>query len=62
MTQGTPNTGNEGGGEAVALQGGAAILAPITAFPNGVPGNAASEGGAPPVAAMICARGTSIGL
>ncbi|MFO0738715.1 MAG: hypothetical protein U0270_22650 [Labilithrix sp.] len=40
MTQGTPNTGNEGGGEAVALQGGAAILAPITAFPNGVPGNA----------------------
>lgn len=39
MTQGTPNTGNEGG-EAVALQGGAAILAPITAFPNGVPGNA----------------------
>jgi tetratricopeptide (TPR) repeat protein len=40
MTQGTPNNGNEGGGEAVALQGGAAILAPITAFPNGVPGNA----------------------
>jgi tetratricopeptide (TPR) repeat protein len=39
MTQGTPNNGNEGG-EAVALQGGAAILAPITAFPNGVPGNA----------------------
>jgi tetratricopeptide (TPR) repeat protein len=38
MTQGTPN--NEPGGEAVALQGGAAILAPITAFPNGVPGNA----------------------
>ena len=38
MTQGTPN--NESGGESVALQGGAAILAPITAFPNGVPGNA----------------------
>ncbi len=28
------------GENAVALQGGAAILAPITAFPNGVPGNA----------------------
>lgn len=41
MTQASPNgpSGNEGG-EAVALQGGAAILAPITAFPNGVPGNA----------------------
>src|SRR5689334_64421 len=33
---GPPNP--EGG--AVAIQGGAAILAPITAFPNGVPGNA----------------------
>jgi tetratricopeptide (TPR) repeat protein len=32
-----PNAQNDG---AVSLQGGAAILAPITAFPNGVPGNA----------------------
>jgi hypothetical protein len=43
MSQSTPpnnaNTANsnEGG---VAVQGGAAILAPITAFPNGVPANA----------------------
>jgi tetratricopeptide (TPR) repeat protein len=44
MTQPTPgpnpqanNAQNDG---AVSLQGGAAILAPITAFPNGVPGNA----------------------
>src|ERR1700730_8708714 len=28
------------GGAAIQLKGGAAILAPITAFPNGVPGNA----------------------
>jgi hypothetical protein len=28
------------GGPGIQLQGGAAILAPITAFPNGVPGNA----------------------
>ena len=43
MTQGTPELGNGNNGQgdaAVALQGGAAILAPITAFPNGVPGNA----------------------
>lgn len=44
MTQPTPqsnpqNSNAEGEG-AVAIQGGAAILAPITAFPNGVPGNA----------------------
>lgn len=42
MSQSTPpnpQTPNEGEG-AVAIQGGAAILAPITAFPNGVPGNA----------------------
>ncbi len=48
MSQSTPNTPKpqtsagpapEGEG-AVAIQGGAAILAPITAFPNGVPGNA----------------------
>jgi tetratricopeptide (TPR) repeat protein len=46
MTQSTPdskpqsaNGGPQGEG-AVAIQGGAAILAPITAFPNGVPGNA----------------------
>ncbi|HVJ90631.1 MAG TPA: hypothetical protein VM580_12570 [Labilithrix sp.] len=45
MTQSTPQQnpqtgpGPEGEG-AIALQGGAAILAPITAFPNGVPGNA----------------------
>jgi hypothetical protein len=43
MSQSTPSTPNatkpeeEGG---VAVQGGAAILAPITAFPNGVPANA----------------------
>src|SRR5271167_378189 len=29
-----------GGGPGIQLKGGAAILAPITAFPNGVPGNA----------------------
>jgi tetratricopeptide (TPR) repeat protein len=44
--QPNPQTSNtaggppEGEGAAVTLQGGAAILAPITAFPNGVPGNA----------------------
>ncbi len=39
--QNTPNAGAPPEGEgAVAIQGGAAILAPITAFPNGVPGNA----------------------
>ena len=37
MTQNSPEQKNEG---AVSLQGGAAILAPITAFPNGVPSNA----------------------
>jgi len=37
----TPQQNNGPGGEgAVSIQGGAAILAPITAFPNGVPGNA----------------------
>lgn len=36
----TPNNGNNEGDPAVAIQGGAAILAPISAFPNGVPGNA----------------------
>ena len=49
MSQSTPppnpQTPNAAGGPpegegAVAIQGGAAILAPITAFPNGVPGNA----------------------
>lgn len=45
MTQPTPQPNpqnpNAAEGEgAVAIQGGAAILAPITAFPNGVPGNA----------------------
>src|SRR3984893_9367589 len=29
-----------GGGPGIQIRGGAAILAPITAFPNGVPGNA----------------------
>lgn len=33
-------TGPEGEAGGVAVQGGAAILAPITAFPNGVPANA----------------------
>src|SRR5579859_103557 len=28
------------GGAAIQLKGGAAILAPVTSFPNGVPGNA----------------------
>lgn len=37
MTQNSPEQKNDG---AVSLQGGAAILAPITAFPNGVPSNA----------------------
>jgi tetratricopeptide (TPR) repeat protein len=44
MTQSTPDKPQSpnasADGNAVALQGGAAILAPITAFPNGVPGNA----------------------
>lgn len=49
MSQSTPTPNpqipNAAGGppegeNAIALQGGAAILAPITAFPNGVPGNA----------------------
>jgi tetratricopeptide (TPR) repeat protein len=47
MTQSTPGTkpqsasGSPSEGEgAVAIQGGAAILAPISSFPNGVPGNA----------------------
>src|SRR6185369_10862477 len=48
MSQSTPNpkpqTAGAPGGPpaegAVSIQGGAAILAPITAFPNGVPGNA----------------------
>jgi tetratricopeptide (TPR) repeat protein len=44
MTQ-TQNPGSNpqqaaGGGPGITLAGGAAILAPITAFPNGVPGNA----------------------
>ncbi len=37
----TPSTpGGPAGGAAIQLKGGAAILAPVTAFPNGVPGNA----------------------
>lgn len=43
MTQSDPtqaNGANNDGEAAVSLTGGAAILAPITAFPNGVPGNA----------------------
>ncbi|HEY8091119.1 MAG TPA: hypothetical protein VIF09_24820, partial [Polyangiaceae bacterium] len=32
--------GAPGGGPGINLKGGAAILAPISAFPNGVPGNA----------------------
>ena len=35
---GAPAVG--GGGAAIQLKGGAAILAPVTSFPNGVPGNA----------------------
>jgi tetratricopeptide (TPR) repeat protein len=37
MSQSNPPNQNQGG---ISLTGGAAILAPITAFPNGVPGNA----------------------
>src|ERR1700749_1766764 len=42
MTQSSPPpSGNANANtESVALQGGAAILAPITSFPNGGPGNA----------------------
>src|SRR6185437_14943779 len=43
MTQPTvPNAPKppQAGGAGIQPQGGAAILAPITAFPNGVPGNA----------------------
>lgn len=43
MTQSAPppaGNSNPNGDASVAIQGGAAILAPITAFPNGVPGNA----------------------
>ena len=44
MTQSLPNNGNSGapndGEGAVSITGGAAILAPIQSFPNGVPGNA----------------------
>ena len=39
-TPNTPQGGAQGGGPGITLTGGAAILAPITAFPNGVPGNA----------------------
>jgi tetratricopeptide (TPR) repeat protein len=46
-TPSTPSVGGGGaagpspaGGAAIQLKGGAAILAPVTAFPNGVPGNA----------------------
>jgi tetratricopeptide (TPR) repeat protein len=35
-----PAAPGAGGGAALQLKGGAAILAPVTAFPNGVPGNA----------------------
>src|SRR3954451_18764286 len=37
---GAPQTSGAGGEGGIAVQGGAAILAPITAFPNGVPANA----------------------
>jgi hypothetical protein len=36
----TPSNPAAGGGAAIQLKGGAAILAPVTSFPNGVPGNA----------------------
>jgi tetratricopeptide (TPR) repeat protein len=36
----TPAAPPAGGGAAIQLKGGAAILAPVTSFPNGVPGNA----------------------
>ncbi len=39
-TPSKPNATPAGGGPGIQLKGGAAILAPITAFPNGVPGNA----------------------
>ncbi|HEY2516263.1 MAG TPA: hypothetical protein VGI39_35570, partial [Polyangiaceae bacterium] len=44
MTQPTPPNAPKPaaapGGPGISLSGGAAILAPISAFPNGVPGNA----------------------
>jgi tetratricopeptide (TPR) repeat protein len=45
MTQSNPpappgNANSNGGGGGITLTGGAAILAPISAFPNGVPSNA----------------------
>ena len=39
-TPSRPSAPPAGGGPGIPLKGGAAILAPITAFPNGVPGNA----------------------
>jgi tetratricopeptide (TPR) repeat protein len=36
----SPGLPAAGGGAAIQLKGGAAIVAPVTAFPNGVPGNA----------------------
>jgi tetratricopeptide (TPR) repeat protein len=40
MSNTPTNPAASGGGAALQLKGGAAILAPVTAFPNGVPGNA----------------------
>ena len=41
MTQSnTPQASQQNGGPGISLTGGAAIVAPITAFPNGVPSNA----------------------
>ncbi len=39
-TPSSPAAPPAGGGAPIQLKGGAAILAPVTAFPNGVPGNA----------------------
>ncbi len=39
-TPSRPNAPPAGGGPGIQLKGGAAILAPISSFPNGVPGNA----------------------
>src|SRR5580698_6175401 len=40
IPSGSPLPAASGGGAAIQLKGGAAIVAPVSSFPNGVPGNA----------------------
>src|SRR5579863_8414955 len=40
LPSGSPLPAPTGGGAAIQLKGGAAIVAPVSSFPNGVPGNA----------------------